>query len=548
MLHPLMEIEVAVAQSSHTTAKTGIRSIDGLLSGYSWKGAITYNFPDSIASYAYDYGNGEQYWNFNPASSEMRAVYRSAIAGTPGEMSLTPLTGFTTIALSEVPSDAAADISIASSALPDTAYTYHPGNDPENGDIWFGQLYDYTHPRIGSYEYQSAIHELGHALGLKHSHEGVVTLPVWEDSLAHTVMSYRSYPGQVIDKGYTNEHYGFPQTYMMDDIAALQRLYGANFDFRSGDTTYQWNPKTGEAYVDGIAQGQPGNGHDSASANRIFETIWDGGGNDTFDLSNYTTDLSIDLNPGGSSTFSKTQTAILSKGIRAANVYNARLYHGDTRSLIENVKGGSGNDIIKGNVLANHIEGHAGNDTLAGGAGADTLDGGQGSDTVSYEASPSRIILDLQNESSPDDDVLISIEDVIGSRYQDALTGDGHRNILDGGLGRDTLTGGSGRDIFAFTSKLGGKNIDRIVDFSPRADTIDLDHKIFSGLNQSSGLLASASFAIGTAAHDANDRIIFNNKTGLLSYDADGSGSEAAIAFAKLDGRHILHSWDFHIV
>jgi serralysin len=89
---------------------------------------------------------------------------------------------------------------------------------------------------LGDYSFLTMLHEIGHALGLKHAHEtdGLTgqTLPYAHDSLEYSVMTYHSYvasPGQTAPDHYTNETYGYPQTYMVYDIAALQSLYGADF-------------------------------------------------------------------------------------------------------------------------------------------------------------------------------------------------------------------------------------------------------------------------------------------------------------------------------
>ena len=84
---------------------------------------------------------------------------------------------------------------------------------------------------------------------------------------------------------------------MMYDIAALQTLYGANYTTNAGDTVYKWNPTTGQKSINGVGQGAP-------AGNKIFMTIWDGGGHDTYDFSNYTTNLTVDLTPGGWTTTS----------------------------------------------------------------------------------------------------------------------------------------------------------------------------------------------------------------------------------------------------
>jgi serralysin len=194
-------------------------------------------------------------------------------------------------------------------------------------------------------------------------------------------MTYRSYVGDPLTAGgYTLEQGGYPQSPMMDDIAALQFMYGANFATNAGDTVYSWSPTTGEAFVNGAGRGRP-------YANRVFETVWDGGGIDTYDFSNYATNLVVNLAPGGWTTASTAQLAHLdyydgNTHVAAGNVANALLYHGDTRSLVENANGGSGNDSITGNVAANVLNGGGGADTLDGGAGADRLTGGTGDDSI----------------------------------------------------------------------------------------------------------------------------------------------------------------------
>ena len=120
-------------------------------------------------------------------------------------------------------------------------------------------------------------------------------------------------------------------------------MYGADYTYRSGNTVYSWTPGSGITYVDGVAWLTPG-------GNRIFMTIWDGGGIDTYDFSAYSTGVTIDLGPGDYSIGSSAQLAYLGGGNYAhGNVYNAYLFQGDARSYIENAIGGSGNDFIYGN-------------------------------------------------------------------------------------------------------------------------------------------------------------------------------------------------------
>ncbi|MFC7607664.1 M10 family metallopeptidase C-terminal domain-containing protein [Teichococcus aestuarii] len=179
--------------------------------------------------------------------------------------------------------------------------------------------------------------------------------------MEYSVMTYRSHVGSV-PGGYTNESWGYAQSLMMGDIAALQHMYGANYATRAGDTTYRWNPLSGELSVDGAGQGAPG-------GNRVFMTVWDGGGIDTYDFSAYGGGVRIDLRPGEWSLTATAQLAYLGDGQRArGNVANALLHAGDTRALIENATGGTGDDTLFGNVAANLLDGGAGIDTavLAG--------------------------------------------------------------------------------------------------------------------------------------------------------------------------------------
>ena len=74
-----------------------------------------------------------------------------------------------------------ADIMVAQSpAANPTSYAYYPGNVPAGGDVWFGTAYNYSLAALGNYYFATALHELGHAFGLKHSQEtgGVANVAV----------------------------------------------------------------------------------------------------------------------------------------------------------------------------------------------------------------------------------------------------------------------------------------------------------------------------------------------------------------------------------
>ena len=104
------------------------------------------------------------------------------------------------------------------------------------------------------------------------------------------------------------------------------------------------------------------------------------------------------------------------------------------------------------------------------------------------------------------------------------------------------MTGFGGADSFAFTSTLGGGNVDRIADFVAADDTIWLDDAVFAGLP--GGALNANAFVVGTAAADASDRIVYDQATGKLYFDADGSGAGAQIHFATLDGAPVIAAND----
>ncbi|MCK1393566.1 matrixin family metalloprotease, partial [Bradyrhizobium sp. 1] len=406
--------------TSVTISATNNADIDGLLSGYKWTGAITYSFPDSSSDYANPYsgGSGEPTTSgFASAPTQMQSAINYAIG---------LILGYTNASIQYAGTNGA-DIMIAQSpAANPTSYAYYPGNYAPGGDVWFGTRYDYTQAKLGNYFFTTALHELGHALGLKHSQEtggpANVAVPSAHDDSEYTVMSYRSYVGASTTAGYTNETYGYSQTYMANDILALQTLYGANYTTQSGNTIYTWSTTTGQEFINGVGQLAPGGGA-GGSANRIYETVWDGNGVDTYDLSNYTTNLNINLNPGASSVFSTVQLANLGDGHYASgNVYNAYLYNGDARSYIDNAAGGSGNDTILGNAIANVLNGGSGNDTITGGGGNDTIIGGAGTDTAVYSGSRSNYgitynsstqtftFVDLRSGSSDGTDTITGVE------------------------------------------------------------------------------------------------------------------------------------------
>ena len=200
------------------------------------------------------------------------------------------------------------------------------GNPPDptlipnyaQGDTWFN-LGRYVNPKLGNFEHAAGLlHELGHALGLKHGHtaqdghgQKFPTLPKAHDFQNYSVMTYRTYEGQDY-KTFPKGDIEYPWTYMQDDIAALQYMYGANFNANAGNTVYKFSGKTGELTITDSFGGTfvTGASHDA----KVFLTVWDGNGNDTYDFRNHPGNQKVDLNPSAFSTFSTKQLAFLGDG------------------------------------------------------------------------------------------------------------------------------------------------------------------------------------------------------------------------------------------
>jgi Ca2+-binding RTX toxin-like protein len=222
-----------------------------------------------------------------------------------------------------------------------------------------------------------------------------------------------------------------------------------------------------------------------------------------------------------------------------------------------------------GNEIANRLVGNAGNNHLDGGAGADWLIGYLGDDLYVVD-NAADVVSEVDGEGidgaqTSVDYVLqagVSVEwlgtlgvatttdlSLTGNELSNQLFGNNGENFLDGKAGGDVLQGFGGADTFAFTTSgwlnAGNPNLDSIVDFQAGLDKIALDDAVFAGVT--SGNLASV-FVAGTQAQDADDRIIYDQATGALYFDADGSGSGAAVQFASLVAGTVLAASDFTVI
>jgi len=437
---------------------TGNTYTDGILGSYKWAtNSLTYSFPSNGAYYGSSYGAAENTTNFGVLSATLQATARNAVKVYSSVANLT----FTELGETATRH---ADLRLAMSDKPSTAWAYLPNTAAEGGDVWFNSANGYyTSPVKGNYAYMVFLHEIGHTLGLDHAHEGNV-VPQDRDSMEFTVMSYRSYAGASTTAGYTNETWGYAQSLMMYDLAAIQHLYGANYATSSSNTTYSWSSTTGEMTVNGVGQGTPG-------GNRILLTIWDGGGSDTYNFSNYATNLKVDLRPGEWTTTVATQLAKLhwdGSKVAVGNIANALLYNGDTRSLIENAVGGSGNDKLTGNHAANLLKGGAGADRLSGLGGSDILDGGAGADFLLGGAGAD--VFNFNSTQDSPSNARDTIQDFVrGSEHIDLHNIDANTALAgDQGflfIGGSPFTGQMGQLNFSNGVLSGDVNGDKVADF-----------------------------------------------------------------------------------
>lgn len=214
---------------------------------------------------------------------------------------------------------------------------------------------------------------------------------------------------------------------------------------------------------------------------------------------------------------------------------------------------------LTGNGLANY---------LVAGNGANVIDGAGGTDTVDYSSAAASVKVSLatgraQETGGSGIDRLLRVENLTGSSFNDRLYGSTGKNVIDGadgndrlsggagndtligGAGRDVLTGGAGRDTFRLEGTPGPDNVDSVRDFNHTDDRFVLDAASFE-FDGESGPLNGGAFVIGTAAVEADDRLIYDDTTGRLYFDADGSESAAdAVLVATLTGRPELDAGDF---
>jgi serralysin len=292
---------------------------------------IEYTFPDTKPAYDHYSVTGWQ-----PATEEMRAATREILSKFEEILDVSFVEG-TEPAATNV-------ISVGRSSQATTSgFSYFPNNFYEIGmDVFISKAYSgprFTSELITNYDYEVLVHELGHALGLKHPFEengsNTTVLSGYEDNTRNTAMSYD-------DNSVT-----FNGTLRPLDWMALTKFYGVKSTYNAGDDTYNYSNSAGTFIIDGA-------------------------GLDTISAADTSRDVTVDLRPGAHSHLGSKSSYITS-----AN--QLTISHG---SEIENVETGSGDDTVIATALDNIINTGAGDDTIFAGGGADVIRSGAGSDRI----------------------------------------------------------------------------------------------------------------------------------------------------------------------
>lgn len=373
-----------------------------------------------------------------------------------------------------------------------TAYAFYPGSESGMaGDIWIGNnYYSYQYPVKGNYGYNTFQHELGHAMGLVHPHNSSIPGTVEEDQLKYSIMSYRDFAGDSLNGTETGY---YPTSLMLNDVAAIQYLYGVNTSYQTGNNTYSWAANTS-----------------------VYETIYDAGGNDTIDASNQTQSVVLNLNSG---TWSQIGKAFYN-GLASVRDCLTIAY----TTTIENATGSAYNDTLIGNAVANVLNGRAGADNMQGNGGDDiyyvdnagdvvTENAGQGTDSV-YASVSFALGDNVENLTLTGNTAINGT----GNDLNNLITGNAAANLLNGGAGADTLKGMGGDDTYS---------VDNVADAvienaNEGTDTINANVSYYS-LSSNVENLTLTGIAIGGTGNELNNVLIGNANANTLN---GGAGND----------------------
>ena len=329
---------------------------------------ITYAFLDPAKDQYHNLGNMEDTITFEPYRSEDTAHPYNDNAKNMMRSILDMTSDIFKITFEEVDYKIAQirfSLYTSTSELGSTNYAGYPSSSPQDnvlvGDENFFKESNFVEINPGGYKYNVAIHELGHNLGMSHPFEGYPDTPGYAESYyansLFTVMAYAAFWSKEVDiyesdipKDYTSyadsisgilkdTQYGLKDDYLIallgwgrDDILTIGHMYGLRDNYNAGDNIYSWDENK-----------------------NIYETIHDMGGNDSIDLSNYSWDMNIDLNPGSVSEVGIGQERIhwnSSNGEKTGDVFIL-----SWETTIENYIGSTGsNTVTLNNKISNNID------------------------------------------------------------------------------------------------------------------------------------------------------------------------------------------------
>jgi Ca2+-binding RTX toxin-like protein len=276
----------------------------------------------------------------------------------------------------------------------------------------------------------------------------------------------------------------------------------------AGDTVTGVENVTGSSFNDSVIGDAGanvltgGDGHDTLEGGAGADTLIGGTGFNSFAYFSSNAGVTIDLGAGTASGGHAVGDVL--SGI--ANGYGSD-------SFADSLTGNASTNALYGQGGDDTIDGGDGNDTIRGGDGADSLIGGNGSDTLTYQGAASGVGVNLGTGASSGSeaagDTISSFENIVGSGFNDTLTGDSGVNtlngnpgndILDGAGGNDSLTGGIGNDVFYFS---GSHGADTIMDFqgvgAATGDIIQISGGSYGALSfAQSGANAVITTATGT--------------------------------------------------
>tara|TARA_Y100001968_G_scaffold124895_1_gene113875 strand:- start:827 stop:2674 length:1848 start_codon:yes stop_codon:yes gene_type:complete len=352
---------------------------------------ITYSFPNLN-------GENSRYSYTDALGAEIILAPLNQTQVNDIKLALQNVSNFLNIKFIEVQDDSneVGTIRIGTKTITDSSGTYQennsgisygPSDQTSGGDIFFNDWMINANFSSGLIKNSQAsigdisvfYHELFHALGIEHPNDNP-SIPFEDDknTKEFTLMA-SAYSTDNANQYMLNQEnkYTVTSTPMLYDIAALQYLYGANNSYNIGDNNYSYNPE------------KP-----------FIETLWDAGGIDTLDFSNFSKDNTINLNEGNSSTIGFDVNWSMQNNFAIA--FN---------TIIENANGGSGQDNITGNTYSNTIQGNGGNDEIDGKNGLDTAKySGKFSD-YSFDRSTNSIQITDSRETNNDGiDTLKNIE------------------------------------------------------------------------------------------------------------------------------------------